>query len=149
MTQLNLKLIEIVPEKIIIVNGKQYLILDDVTIKNTKPNGGRSITADAEATDRRAKILDIIRRNPGIKKTGVIEAMEREHGVNLAESFWNAAQTKLQKEGKIRAERINGTDKFSGNRYYFVSPIDPELERLLAEEEEIERQALGPFGSRV
>ncbi len=155
MTQLNLKLIEIVPEKIVVIDGKQYLILGDAKVSSTekktkeqKSTGKRAYSTPEDTKKRREAILAVVRDTPGLNKQEIIAEIEKRFGLVLNSGLWNAAQNALKNEGHLRSEWINEKQPLDGARYYAVSSnasenlkrIDPELERLLAEEEEIERR---------
>jgi len=143
MTQLNLKLIEIVPEKIVVIDGKQYLILGDAKVSSTekKPKGNRSTDKRAYSTPedtkkRREAILAVVRDTPGLNKQEIIEEIEKRFGLVLTSGLWNAAQTALKNEGHLRSEWINEKQPLEGARYYAVSSnasegLDPTVVDML------------------
>lgn len=154
MTQLNLKLAEIVPEKVVVIDGKQYLILgenksstSESTPKKSKGEK-RTIFTKEDKQKRRDAIMAIVRDNPGLNKQEIIAELEKRFNLVITSSIWNNTQTALKNDGHLRSEWINDKQPWDGARYYAVSSnasenlkdVDPELERLLAEEEAIERQ---------
>lgn len=160
MTQLNLKLAEIVPEKVVVIDGKQYLILgenksstSESTPKRAKGEK-RAVFSKEDKQKRRDAIMTIVRENPGLNKQEIIAELEKRFNLVVTSSMWNNTQTALKNDGHLRSEWINDKHPWDGARYYAVSSnasenlkdVDPELERLLDEEEEIERRALSPFG---
>lgn len=154
MTQLNLKLAEIVPEKVVVIDGKQYLILgenksstSESTPKRAKGEK-RAVFSKEDKQKRRDAIMTIVRENPGLNKQEIIAELEKRFNLVITSSIWNSTKTALKNDGHLRSEWINDKHPWDGARYYAVSSnasenlkdVDPELERLLAEEEAIERQ---------
>ncbi len=143
MTQLNLKLAEIVPEKIVVIDGKQYLILGENKSTEPKPRSEKAARRKQQSKEDKQKRLDaimtIVRDNPGLTKQEIIPKVEEQFNIVMSSSMWNNDKTRLKNEKLLRSEWVNNKQPWDGARYYIIPPIDPELQRILDEEEAIER----------
>lgn len=144
MTQLNLKLAEIVPEKIVVIDGKQYLILGENKSTTEKaPKAEKTDTRRKGTKEDKQKRLDaimaVVRDNPGLTKQEIIPKVEEQFNIVLTSSLWNNDQTRLKNKKLLRSEWVNNKQPWDGARYYIIPPIDPELQRILDEEDAIER----------
>lgn len=127
MAQLNLKLAEITPEKVVVIDGKQYLILgenkastSESTPKKSK-SGKRSAFTKEDKQKWRDAIMAIVLDNPGLNKQEIIAELEKRFNLVVTSSIWNNTQYALKNDGHLRSELINDKQPWAGARYYAVS----------------------------